>query len=457
MVLTIILLILCLPLMLMLSLFTTANVVSIAVNVPVNGIDVTVEEVVELDLDKGETFSVEYLISPTEASNKDVRFFFTQVGDSKLAEFTVEENLLIPTSYGSATVTVETLDGGYRDSFEVVVRSKRVESIISTPVSNTVTVGESTEIVTEYFPEIVNDKSLTYRVKDGEGIVSVSNSGKITATGVGTAVIEVTSADNPDAKSEFTVTAVSSGVIDFVNDKSYLTAIDTPSGVISSVINPAITVESYAIEVLDKDGAHLSDDVISVSFDPATGRIDYSMVDRTFIGVAEIRITVTPVGGESVTKSCYVEQVSEISIGWIDDIDQLHPGQYSVSYLESAGKRIGIDLKPLGANVSYLITLTKDAGNSSYTDVTAGSSSVSVEFGTQFELKADNVYVCNGGYISVELESSSDGVYLVVKGTYEPTINEIINNSAVTYIKMFVIDENNGNVTELETISVVVY
>ena len=48
----------------MLSLYTTTEVVSIMVDVPVNGIDVVVEELVELDLDKGESFEVDYLITP---------------------------------------------------------------------------------------------------------------------------------------------------------------------------------------------------------------------------------------------------------------------------------------------------------------------------------------------------------------------------------------------------------
>ena len=65
MVVMIILLILSLPLILMFSLFTTSNVVSIVVDVPVNGIDVMVEEIVELDLDRNESFTVDYAISPT--------------------------------------------------------------------------------------------------------------------------------------------------------------------------------------------------------------------------------------------------------------------------------------------------------------------------------------------------------------------------------------------------------
>ena len=74
MVIMIILLILCLPLILMLSLFTTTSVVSIVVDVPVTGIEISTDEVIELDLDKRESYEVEYLVTPTEASKKDVKF-----------------------------------------------------------------------------------------------------------------------------------------------------------------------------------------------------------------------------------------------------------------------------------------------------------------------------------------------------------------------------------------------
>lgn len=452
MVLMIILLILCLPLILMLSIFTTTSFVSIVIDVPVRGIDVLIEEVVELDLDKGETFDVDYIINPREATNKDVRFIYEQVGESKLAEFDEEGNKLVPTSYGTALVIVETLDGAFRDAFTVVVHSKRVESIVSLPLSDTVTVGQSTTVETEYFPEIVNDKSLTYRVKEGEGIVTVTGSGKITAIGIGTAVIEVTSLDNPEAKSEFCVNAVSSGVIDFVNDKSYLTAIDPSEGTLKAVVNPEIEIDSYSISLLDEDGNPLSDSTVNVTFDPSTGTVKYDFLDRTYIGTVEIQLTVTPTLGESVTKSCYVEQISEISIGWIDSIDMLNPGQYKVDHLETLGTGVGIDLKPLGANVSFRVTLSRHKNNHTATGVSGN-----VEFDVEFELEEGIVYTCTGGYVSIELEKASDGVRLIVRGVYEPTMDEIRNDSAVTYIKMLVTDENTGKVTEFEEISVVVY
>lgn len=444
MVVMIILLILCLPLILMLSLFTTTSVVSIVVDVPVTGIEVAVEEVIELDLDKGESFTFDYVISPTEASKKDIKVLSSPIGDAKLAEFTVDGNKITPTSYGSALVTVETVDGGFRDSFQIVVHSKRVEGITSTPVNETIVVGEYTKINTVYYPEIVNDTGLSYRIKEGEDVVTVSKGGNIRGIGIGTAVIEVTSADNPDAKSEFTVTVESSGVIDFVDDTSYLTALEN-EGEILSVLNPDVTVLTHSVELFDKDGAPLAGSIADVSFDPLTGKISYSFIDQAFVGEIEVRVTVTPDGGEAVTKSCYINRISEISIAWKD---QGGDGRYSVYYANSDGNRIEIDLRPLGANVSYSLTLNF-AEN---TEVTGGINS-----GDTFELEDGIKYVCNGGYVSVELESSSQGVFLIVRGEYEPTLEDIANDFATTYISLSVIDKNNGKVTVLDPILVVVY
>ena len=135
--------------------------------------------------------------------------------------------------------------------------------------------------------------------------------------------------------------------------------------------------------------------------------------------------------------------MSEISIAWKD---QGGDGRYSVS--TSDPNRIEIDLRPLGANVSYSLTLNF-AEN---TEVTGGINS-----GDTFELEDGVKYVCNGGYISVELDRSSQGVFLTVRGEYKPTLEDIASDFATTYISLSVIDNNNGNVTVLDPILVVVY
>ena len=443
MVVMIILLMLALPLILMLSLYTTTEVVSIVVDVPVNGIDVVVEELVELDLDKGESFTVDYVISPTEAANKSVVFYFLEMGD-KLAEFTVDGNTITPTSSGSARVAVETMDGGYRDYFDVVVYSKRVESISSQPEKTTLTVGETTRINTSYYPTVVKDEGLSYRVKEGEGIVTVSQGGLIRGVGIGTAVVEVISTDNPAARSELTVTVESSGVIDFVNDRSDITALDDVA-YITSVINPALTVENYTAELfMLESGEAVPADIAVADLNTESGILSCRFLDTAFVGNIEIRLTVTADDGTSVTRSAYVHRISEIKIGWADGSD----GEYAVFNSNSDGERIEIDIRPLGADVTYFITLD-------YAALTGNSGTVFS--GIAFELAEGTRYVADGGFVSVELESSPEGVFLIVRGEYSPTLDDLNNNSTVTGVSLTVRNNHDGTVTVLDRITVVVY
>ena len=444
MVIMIILLMLCLPLILMLSLYTTTEVVSIVVDVPVNGIDVVVEELVELDLDKGESFEVEYLITPTEAKNRDVVFRFSSIGTDKLAEFTVDGNRITPISYGSARVSVETVDGGYRDYFDVVVYSKRVEGITSRPAKDSLTIGETTVIETEYNPTEVRDRGLSYRVKEGEGVVSVTAGGVIRAIGIGDAVIEVISNDNPEARSELAIHVSSSGIIDFINATADITALDDEA-YIYSVINPDITLSDHTVELFLKGGEPLSADVAIAELDTESGIVTCRFTDKAFVGEVEIRLTLTAEGGESVTKSCYVNRISEMTVGWKDSTSD---GRFDVLSSDSDGERIEIDLRPLGADVSYFLTLEYTATTGVAGNVTSGET---------VELLPDLTYVSDGGYISVVLESSDEGVFLVIRGVYTPTLNDLLSNSTVTGISLSVRNNHNGSVTVLDSISVVVY
>lgn len=443
MVIMIILLILCLPLILMLSLFTATEVVSIAVDVPVNGIDVVVEEMIELDLDSGESFEVDYVVSPTEAKNKDVSFIFSSIGDSKLATFTVEGNKITPTSYGSARVTVETVDGGYRDSFDVVVYSKRVESIHSFVQSNTLTVGETAKIYTTYYPSVVRDEGLSYRVIEGEGIVSVTQSGLIRAIGIGSAVVEVTSKDNPEAKSEVAVTVGSSGIIDFVNDRSDITALENTAN-IYTVINPEATVYDCTLTICTPEGAVVSDDVAVATIDLVSGVITCTFIDEAFVGDLEIVLYISTSHGDAL-KMCYVHRISEIEIGWADTSSD---GRYVVFGSNSDGERIEINLRPLGADVYYYVTL----GYTAFTDIDGNVSAAQ-----SFELVEGTRYVADGGILSVELETNSEGVFLIVRGEGIPSLDDVSSDLTVTEISLTVVSGYDGTVTVLDSISVVVY
>lgn len=444
----IILLMLCLPLIIMLCLFTTTSVVSIAVDIPVGGIEIVSDDIVELDLDRGDSFTVEYTISPTEASNTSITFSFEEIPGEKLAEFSVDGSTITPTSSGSAKVIVETVDGGYRDSFIVMVYTNGVESIVSTPGSSVITVGETTEITTVYSPARPNDESLTYRVKDGEGIVTVSNSGKIHGIGLGTAVIEVTSVDNPDAKSEFTVEVVSSGVIDFAKDTIYLTSLDICNSSvqqIQAVLNPEKVIEGYSIRLLDqKNGAELPADIVLAELDLDTGAVVFTFIDASHIGTVEAEITLTTADSQTVTKSCYVTCISEIIVDWADDVES----SIDLDSTRSEGEDIGIDLKPLGAKVVYGVTLVYNSNKDTVGEITSGVS---------FTMEEGHRYVCNGGYVSIELDVTATGVFLIVRGECTPGLEEISSNATVTDIYLTVYDPNSEKTVTLDKISVVLY
>ena len=56
----VLLLVLCLPIIIMICLFTTTDAVSLAIDIPVTGIDIVEDNIVYLDLDEEESYKVDY-------------------------------------------------------------------------------------------------------------------------------------------------------------------------------------------------------------------------------------------------------------------------------------------------------------------------------------------------------------------------------------------------------------
>lgn len=421
MVIMIILLILCLPLILMLSLFTTTNVVSIVTDVPVTGIEIHNEEMVVLSLEKGEFIEVEYQVMPIEATVKDVQFSFSQYADETLATFRVEGNKLTPLTAGWAKVTLQTVNGGYRDSFIVRVTTTKVTGIDSFVESESITVGETTSIKTQFTPQNAFNQGLEYRVKDGHDVVEIRN-GKVKGIGIGTATIEVISLDSPDVKDEVTVTVGSSGVFDFVDSVSYLTVLEL-SGAVRTVINPSIAEYIVDIEIPTE---HVG--VIDAYFDEAAGALKYTFLDPVFIGDIDLKLAVTPEGSEPVEKTVTVSRISDISVSWVAK------GNEAVYMNEPYP--VEINLKPSGANVTYLLTLEYVSGTGVSGNVTSGQE-ITLEEGT--------VYTADGGYISVERVGDD----IIVTGLYKYDDIDMAG-AARTVIKLKVQDNNKPDEAPIE-------
>lgn len=431
MIIIIILLILCLPLILMLTLYSATTAISIAVNVPVAGIDVLVEDYIELDLDRGESYEVEYIILPTEAKNKKVEFKFEPIGNEPLATFTVEGNVITPTSAGQARVVVETVDGGYSDSLNVIVYSRMVKSITSSLVDDDgiINVGEVAKIKTDFYPEVASNKGLSYKVIEGENVVSVNQSGEIRGIALGNAKVEVTSLANPSAKSivEVTVQMDGSEVFSFANDHQAITAATKdPNGKFAVVFNNNFTFENIEVEVIGQAG------VIEASYDDVNRCIAYRVIDRFFEGTVEIKLTVTPTDGEAVSKSCYVTQVKEVTVDWFDkDTDRY--------FVTSEVKDIVIDLNPKGADVTFKAIVEYNSVTNLAGDIQSGEEVV-LEEGASYNLE--------GGFVSLTVINTPDGVYLRVQRLIIPNNDQLAN--AVMKLKLTVEDNMDQTSSEME-------
>ena len=392
MVIMIILLILCLPLILMLSLFTTTNVVTIVADVPVTGIVLNMDksEIPVLSLDDGDTMRVDYAVTPNGATNKEVTYSFSPIGEEKMAEFEVEENLLTPTSHGKTKVTVETVDGGFRDSFIVYVTTRRVTAIDCVPERDTIFVGETTVIDTMFTPQNAANQSLSYSIKEGDDVVTIQN-GRIKGIGLGTAIIEVTSGDDPEVKDEIVINVVSSGVFDYVETDEFI-MVDEVGSYIDVVLNPELGNISHTVTLKDITGIGEPVDpatTLDVVFNREEGRLEYEFKELDFIGTIEVLLSITPEGGETVKKACTITRLSEVKVAWGASSTKR---AYGVFHNEDLN--IEIDVQPKIAKVVYKVTVDFTAG----TDL-AGT----VNPGDEIVLEEGVKYTCKGGYVSFML------------------------------------------------------
>lgn len=418
MVIMIILLILCLPLILMLSLFTTTNVVTIVADVPVTGIVINMDksEIPILSLDDGDTMRVDYSVTPGGATNKEVNYSFSPIGEEKMAEFIVDGNLLIPTDHGKTKVTLETVDGGFRESFIVYVTTRRVTAIDSTPVRDTICVGEYTTIDTLFTPQNAANQSLSYSIKEGSDVVQILN-GRIKGVGIGTAVIEVASADRPEVTDEIVINVVSSGVFDYI-DADEFTMVDEVGGAIDVVLNPELGNISHSISLKDVTGVGEPVDpvdVVDVIFNKEEGKLEYAFKDLNFVGAIEVLLSITPDGKDAVEKTCTITRLSEIKVNWAENSSA---PSYGVYFNED--HNIEIEVQPKVAKVTYKVRVKFTAG----TDLIG-----TVKSGDEIILEEGVRYYCEGGYVSFMLVNNT----IVVHGERAAESFDNLSNTLTTF------------------------
>ena len=343
-------LILVLPLILMISLFTTVNTVSLTVAVPVSKIEILGSKIVYLDLDKQEKHFIDYAVYPTEASNQKIEFSTEQIGTARLAELEYKDGYICPKSVGQAKVYLTTADGGFKDSLIVQVDASSLQAIECEVEKSELIVREKTLIKTEFIPANAADKLLHY-VSDNENVATVNERGEISAVGKGVATITVSSETNPSVFDTVQVKVDNEEILELGQ-----TSVSTwqSEGTLDVSVD---TIDSYELSYKTLvNGIEQSDALIEASFDEAdaNGHLLFRYAFREdFYGEVRVVITITtPM--QTLTKECVIERVNEITAEFISN----EPLSYEVG--TPFRLHLEINVKPTGADVSYEVETSND-------------------------------------------------------------------------------------------------
>lgn len=177
---------------------------TVTVTTPTSGVTVTPESV---SLNTGQTHQLTATVSPATASNKNVTWS-TSSGNVATVN---SSGLVTAVGNGTAIITARTASGGYTDTCTVTV-STPVTGVSLSSSSLTIDKNGTHQLTATVSPETASNKTVSWSTSDPD-VVSVSQTGLVTAVGGGTADITVTTEDGSyTAQCKVTVNVPVTGV-----------------------------------------------------------------------------------------------------------------------------------------------------------------------------------------------------------------------------------------------------
>lgn len=232
----------------------TVNV-RVHIGVPVQSVGLNKTE---LALEVGKTGTLEAIVEPSDATNKNVTW---SSSNSEVA--TVDNGVVTAVSAGTAIITVTTEDGAKTATCKVTVNAPQTVPVTGVTLDKTsldLKTGDNTTLTATVNPESATNKDVTW-ISDKPEIAAVEG-GTVTAKAEGTATITVTTIDGGKiATCKVTVTPktvpvsgiqVQGAASIYVGDTTKLTATITPDG----ASNKAVTWDSQnkGIATVDQQG-----------------------------------------------------------------------------------------------------------------------------------------------------------------------------------------------------------
>lgn len=185
------------------------NVSSTAISA--DSLEISPESIILL---KGDTFNLKTKIIPSNVTNKDVIW---ETSDSSVVS--IDEFGLIK-AHKTGMVVITATSNGLTSKASVEVKSNVVE-ITSVSINEkdlTLKVGQKVELTANYLPQNATNKKFIW--DSNNDVVSISNSGLVTALKAGTSTITVKSTNGKSDSIKITVDNTSSGGTTNPNDTS---------------------------------------------------------------------------------------------------------------------------------------------------------------------------------------------------------------------------------------------
>ncbi len=265
----------------------------------------------------GGTIQLTATVAPDEATNKSVSWS----SDNTYAAVVDESGLVTAIAEGSATITVTTEDGEFRDSLDISVISSIV-SVQSVSLSGTDSCVENDSVMltATVYPANATNKTVLWESDNTDAAV-VDESGLVTAVAEGSATITVTTEDGGFQDSlNFSVTSSSVSVQSVtltgasscpVNSSVRLTATVYPE----NASNKTVIWESDNTDAAVVDNSGL---VTAIAEGYAT--ITVTTEDGGFTATRQIEITAETAGGgstvadHSIMRMLYDENIPQSAI-----------------------------------------------------------------------------------------------------------------------------------------------
>ena len=155
---------------------------------------------------KGNTITVNYTVSPTNATNKNALI------TANNSNVSISGNTITGVSVGTSILTVTTADGGYTATTTVTIEDVPDVAVTGVTIDETATVevGKTTQLNYTVSPTNATNKTVAFSVDNSN--CTVSTTGVVTGVTEGTSVITITTDDGSFTDTcTVTISAASSG------------------------------------------------------------------------------------------------------------------------------------------------------------------------------------------------------------------------------------------------------